>query len=137
MCGWWDGWHTILSDKMPTKTQNTKQHDFQVSETRFKQREGLETILSQHYTPDKLEMCFMQENTLTQVVVVEDITEGNKDTTKSVVDMAEDISENTISDNSDRNPRVLPSVKYSSSNTIKYLSFLQIICLVLTLIITV
>ena len=93
--------------------------------------------MSQHYTPDKLEMCFMQENTLTQVVVVEDITEGNKDTTKSVVDMAEDISENTISDNSDRNPRVLPSSKYSSSNTMKYLSFLQIICLVLTLIITV
>jgi len=109
----------------------------QVSETRFKQRQGLETILAQHYTPEKLEMCFMQENTVTQVVVVENITEGNRDTTDSVVDIAEDISENTISDSGDRNPRVLPSSKHSSSPTVNYLSLIQIICLVTTLLVTI
>ena len=121
---------------MPTQTQNTHQLHYQVSETRFKQRQGLETILAQHYTPEKLEMCFMQENSVTQVVV-ENITEGNRDTTESVVNITEDISENTISDSGDRNPRVLPSTKHSSCPPVKYLSLLQIICLVTTLLVTI
>ena len=96
----------------------------------------METILAQHYTPEKLEMCFMQENSVTQVVV-ENITEGNRDNTDSVVNITEDISENTISDSGDRNPRVLPSSKHSSSSTVNFLSLLQLICLVTTLLVRV
>jgi len=113
----------------------------QVSETRYKQRQGLETTLAQHYTPEKLEMCFMQENSseLTSISkVVETIEEGSRDTihrainaTGKVSEDSEDISENTISDSSDRNPRVLPSSKHSSSYTVKSVSFLQILCVVI------
>jgi len=99
----------------------------QVSETRYKQREGLETILSKHYTPEMLEMCFIQKNSAELVNisrVVENQTEKNinidninKNTKQKVSEeKTEDISENMVSD---RHPRVFPSTKQSSSSTQK------------------
>jgi len=93
----------------------------QVSETRYKQKEGLETILSKHYTPERLEMCFVQENSpelLNISKVEENLTEKSsevkKDLNKTSDKDLEDISENIISD---RHPRVFPSTKASSSNS--------------------
>jgi len=114
--------------------------EVQVSETRFKQREGLETILAEHYSKEKLELCFVQENTPELVnikKVLENQTVRSRDSTESVVktvkkDTAGDISENIISESGDRTPRVLPSSKHSSHTVIRPLSFLSIISLVLT-----
>jgi len=117
----------------------------QVSETRYKQREGLETILSKHYTPEKLEMCFVQENTPELVnisQVVENQTEKSRDrnttvntnTVKVAEKDTEDISENIVSDTGDRSPRVFPSTKTSSSPAVKSLSFLHILNILILLV---
>merc|ERR1712106_626822 len=117
----------------------------QVSETRYKQREGLETILSKHYTPEKLEMCFVQENTPELVnisQVVENQTEKSRDrnttvntnTVKAAEKETEDISENIVSDTGDRSPRVFPSTKTSSSPPVKSLSFLQFLNILILLV---
>merc|ERR1711874_704711 len=66
--------------------------EVQVSETRFKQREGLETILAQHYSKEKLELCFVQENTPELVnikKVLENQTVRSRDFTESVVKTVE------------------------------------------------
>ena len=118
---------------------------FQVSETRYKPREGLETILSKHYTPEKLEMCFVQENTPELVnisQVVENQTEKSRDrnttvntnTVKAAEKGTEDISENIVSDTGDRSPRVFPSTKTSSSLPVKSLSFLHILNILILLV---
>ena len=101
----------------------------------------METILSKHYTPEKLEMCFMQENTpelvnISQVVdnQTEKNTESGATGSKHNVTAAEDISENIISDSSessDRHPMVFPSTKKSSTSRVKTLSFVHFIILII------
>ena len=105
----------------------------------------METILSKHYTPEKLEMCFMQENTPELVnisQVLDNQTEknaesgatGSKDNVTAAEKDAEDISENIISDSSDsidRHPRVFPSTKKSSTSRVKTSSFLHFYILII------
>ena len=101
----------------------------------------METILSKHYTPEKLEMCFMQENTpelvnISQVLEnqTEENTESDATGSKHNVTAIEDISENIISDSSDsgdRNPRVFPSTKQSSTSRVKTSSFLHFFILII------
>ena len=95
----------------------------------------METILSKHYTPEKLEMCFMQENTPELVnisQVLDNQTEknaesgatGSKDNVTAAEKDAEDISENIISDFSD-------STKKSSTSRVKTSSFLHLFILII------
>ena len=53
---------------------------FKVTKTRYKQKAGLEDILSKYYSPDTLRMCFIQKKvsillTTTQETIPEGVTQ--------------------------------------------------------------
>ena len=86
--------------------------------------------MSKHYTPEKLEMCFMQETTR-ELETINNLVE-NQTERRRVVEKSEDIGENIIGDSSDRTSKAFPSSKHSSSSA-KVICLNHLVFLVLAL----